>query len=122
MKYEVEFNNVIAELPKYNLSISDKIESIEAYNGSGAKFKDKCKKMYDFLASILTKDTVENIIGTFSDVDPNELNILYLKVVEAYNAPTEEYSTNKGIQKIEDLKEAVSIISDIVNANNSIND
>ena len=120
MKYEVELNNVLIELPKYNLSISDKIESVESYINSDYKFKDKCKKIYDFISFLITKEEVQNILGSLNELDPNELNILYLSVVDEYNKPTESYNSEKGIKRIEELRDTVGIINDIANASDKI--
>ena len=62
------------------------------------------------VADIVGKDKIKDLIGTFLQCDPNEINILYLKVLETYNTPLNDFNmqrTNEMIDNanIESLKE-----------------
>ena len=47
MEYEVELFGNIYTLPKYSISIADKLEKVEEGNRSNIDFKSKCKNMYN---------------------------------------------------------------------------
>ena len=79
-------------------------------NVGNASYQDKCKGMYNVVSDIIGKDRIKDLIGTFLQCDPNEINILYLKVLETYNTPLNDFNmqrTNDMIDNanIESLKE-----------------
>lgn len=88
MKYLIDYEGLQYELPKYSIKTAEEIEEIDKFNKGQNKFSAKCKKMYDFAGRILGKETFEEIAGKFEDIDPNVPSIIYLKIVDAYNAPT----------------------------------
>lgn len=95
MQYTVIYNGQSYDLPNYSIKISDKLEEIEISNKGNVKFKDKCKKMYDFIADLLTKQIALDILGKFEESDPNIINIVYLEIVKSYNKPLADYSKNE---------------------------
>ena len=92
MEYTVIYNGQSYDLPNYSIKISDKLEEIEISNKGTVKFKDKCKKMYDFIGEMLTKQTALEILGKFEESDPNMINIIYLEIVKSYNKPLADYN------------------------------
>lgn len=92
MEYTVIWNGQSYDLPCYSLKISEKLEEIENINRSSAKFREKCKKMYDLAEFVIGKQAVLEILGKFDDSDPNKVNILYLEILKSYNKPLEDYS------------------------------
>ena len=110
MDYILNFKGEEVELPKYSFTISNKLEKQEDMNAGNASYQDKCKGMYNVVADIIRKDKIKDLIGTFLQCDPNEINILYLKVLETYNTPLNDFNmqrTNEMIDNanIESLKE-----------------
>lgn len=103
MTYTMNYNNQLFEVPSYNFSIAEIIEKQEMINGSKSKFKDKCKSMYTTLCSILGETRVEELIGKFESCDPNEINILYLKLIDAYNEPLKDCQNDNISSKLENL-------------------
>ena len=92
MEYTVIYNGQSYDIPDYSIKISEKLEEIELLNRGNQKFKDKCRKMYDFIGEILTKQVASELIGKFEDSDPNTINILYLEIVKSYNKPLTDYN------------------------------
>ena len=92
MEYTVIYNGQSYDIPNYSIKISEKLEEIELLNRGNQKFRDKCKKMYDFIGEVLTKQVVNELIGKFEDSDPNTINILYLEIVKSYNKPLTDYN------------------------------
>lgn len=110
MDYTLNFNGEEVQLPKYSFTIANKLEKQEGMNVGNASYQDKCKGMYNVIADIIGKDKIKDLIGTFLQCDPNEINILYLKVLETYNTPLNDFNmqrTNDMIDNanIESLKE-----------------
>ena len=100
MEYTVIYNGQSYDMPNYSIKISEKLEEIELLNRGNQKFRDKCKKMYDFIGEILTKQVVNELIGKFEDSDPNKINILYLEIVKSYNKPLMDYNDAEVEKKI----------------------
>lgn len=103
--YSVILNGENIELPMYNFGIVRKMEDVELIvNNTSKKYIDKCKKMYSFLQEILGDEKVSKIIGAFEECDPNDIHILYLSIKDCYNQPLQNYTTEKGTEKINSLE------------------
>lgn len=100
MEYTVIYNGQSYDIPNYSIKISEKLEEIELLNRGNQKFRDKCKKMYDFIGEVLTKQVANELIGKFEDSDPNTINILYLEIVKAYNKPLADYNESEVEKRI----------------------
>ena len=92
MTYELNYGGEIVELPAYNFDIADKLEKQETINAGTAKFRDKCKSMYELIKSLTGEEFVSKVIGNFNKADPNEINIVYMKIVRVYSSPLNEYN------------------------------
>lgn len=105
MEYVINRNGEEFAIPKYSMKIATKLETTELLNNkASADFKSKCKSMYDFCSEMLGKDVVISLIGKFDDSDPNEINILYLDIVKAYNKPLEQYQNEVAKEKFESME------------------
>lgn len=100
MEYEIIWNGETYQIPGYSLKIADKLEEIELLNRGNQKFRDKCKKMYDFIGDILTKSIATQLLGKFDESDPNNINILYLEIVKTYNKPLVDYNKSDAEEKL----------------------
>lgn len=101
MNYSVNLNNKDIILPRYSVAIFEKLEDYVKFSEGNASGKDKLAKLYKTLADIIGKDTVEDVIGSFKECDPNELNLLWLKVRDAYSAPVEDYTSTSASETID---------------------
>lgn len=99
--YTIIYKGISYDLPNYSIKISEKLEEIELLNRGNQKFRDKCKKMYDFISEMIGKENCIEIIGKFEDSDPNTINIVYLEIVKSYNTPLEEYRKSQMEDKLD---------------------
>jgi hypothetical protein len=103
MNYSIEMNGTLIELPKYTISVMEKIEQLEKSSNSSASAKSKLQTMYNFLCDLVGKDKIEEVIGKFNDADPNNINITYLSIVREYNKPLNDYEMSEGLEQIKEL-------------------
>lgn len=103
MNYSIEMNGTLIELPKYTISVMEKIEQLEKNSNSSASAKSKLQTMYNFLCDLVGKDKIEEVIGKFNDADPNNINITYLSIVREYNKPLNDYEMSEGLEQIKEL-------------------
>ena len=105
-------------LPDYTVDIAEKIESVMLYADTKARFRDKIKKMYDFLANLLGKETVVEQFGKFETCDPNDINLLFLRITDTYNRPVADYNDDKIVEKLD--KTQIDKLSKIVDSADKI--
>ena len=103
MNYTIEVNNNVLELPKYTISVMEKIEQVEKNTNSSVSTKSKLQGLYNFLCDLIGKDDVENAIGKFEESDPNDINIAYLSVVREYNKPLNDFEMKQGLEQINEF-------------------
>jgi hypothetical protein len=103
MNYTVEMNGNVIELPKYTISVMEKIEQVENKTNSSASTKTKLQGLYEFSCNLVGKEKVEEVIGKFEEADPNDINILYLSIVREYNKPLNDFEMDKGMEQIKEL-------------------
>lgn len=104
MNYTIEMNGNVLELPKYTISVMEKIEQVEKKtNSASGSMKSKLQGLYNFLCDLIGTDDVENAIGKFEDSDPNEINIAYLSVIREYNRPLSDFEIKQGLEQINEL-------------------
>lgn len=118
MNYSIIIESKSYDLPAYSFGIAEKIEKQEILNKSNAKFREKCKSMYDFLVEVLGKTTINDLLGEFNNVEPNLLNLTYLKVISAYNNPIKEYSNENALNSLSDDK--LDKLINLLNAMNNL--
>lgn len=118
MEYTVILNGESIDLPNYSIKISEKLEKVEISNLSNKDFKSKCKVMYDFIVEIIGKENTIKFIGKFEDSDPNSINILYLKIVESYNRPLNDFQKSQSEEKIdtEQMDKVIELLKALPNA------
>ena len=95
MEYNVDFNGNDYSILPYSFAVASKIENVEKNNISNASFKDKCKKMYDFCSDVMGAGAIDECLGKFDKADPNNINILYLSIVNTYNKPLSDFNAEK---------------------------
>ena len=105
-------------LPDYTVDIAEKIESVMLYADTKARFRDKIKKMYDFLSNLLGKEKVVEQFGKFETCDPNDINLLFLRITDAYNRPVSDYNEDKIVEKLD--KTQIDKLSKIVDSADKI--
>ena len=106
MNYEITNNaGDIISLPAYTIKLAESIETVASFvDNPNNKFRDKIKKMYNFLETIIPKENIEEDIGSLNECDPNSVNLMFLKVVDAYNSPIAEFNTDKISDKLDTIQ------------------
>lgn len=97
--YSYEFvtekgNNIC--LPNYTVNIAEQMEKAHMANTNGGlNFRQKINRLYEFCTSVVGKENMEKEVGKLDNADPNEINILYLAILDCYNKPLEDYEQRK---------------------------
>ena len=102
INYSIIINDTEYDLPEYNLDIAEKLENVDRTNASSRSLRDKCNGIYTLITQLLGEETTKEIVGDFSKVDPNNLNIIYLRIVDAYNNPLNNFETERRAQTLDD--------------------
>lgn len=110
MNYEVRLNDRVIALPKYSFKIAGMLEAQETMNSSTDSLIAKCKSMYSLFCELLTENTVKDILGEFDSCDPNEINLLYLDIINSYNSPLMEKQTMQNNSNLDKIGENMSRI------------
>lgn len=105
MNYEIITNDgKIIQLPNYTIKLAESIEAVSSFTENpNNKFREKIKKMYNFLETIIPKETIEEDVGSFNTCDPNNVNLMFLKIVDAYNSPLTEFNTDKISDRLDNI-------------------
>lgn len=116
MKYRVRHDNRDYVMKPYTFDVADKIEEIEDFCKTDTSLKIKCQRIYDFIREIIGDENTQKTLGDFENADPNDINLLYLKIVEAYNKPQEDYHnklTQEKLQKLNGLGDLTKIVDSL---------
>lgn len=105
MNYEIMTNaGKIIQLPNYTIKLAESIEAVSSFTENpNNKFREKIKKMYNFLETIISKEIMNEDIGSFNTCDPNNVNLMFLKIVDAYNSPVTEFNTDKISDRLDNI-------------------
>ena len=105
MNYEIMTNtDKIVQLPNYTIKLAESIEAVSSFTENpNNKFREKIKKMYNFLETIISKEIMDEDIGSFNTCDPNNVNLMFLKVVDSYNSPVTEFNTDKISDRLDNI-------------------
>lgn len=122
MTYEINLNGGTIKLPKYSFKIAEKLEEQEKMNAGNSSIIDKCGSMYELFEYIFGKEKVVEILGEFNDCDPNEINILYLDIIDAYNSPLTAKQTNQTDSKLEKIGASMTKIDKVLSTLKSVED
>lgn len=115
MSYEITLENGnVLELPKYSMAIAKKLENADKVNAGQQPFEKKTRVVYDIISDIIGKDKVKENIGAFDEVDPNAVYIMYMRIVQEYNRPIDEFNQEKLEQSLESNQ--VEKITSIIDA------
>jgi hypothetical protein len=106
MQYTVIINGQSYDLPKKTVKVveeMDKVATIDSVKGIG--IRDKFKKLYDFIVSLVGKEAAKEILGSdkLDDVDLSEVTLTFAKIKDAYDKPLEDYNTEKSFQKLNSI-------------------
>lgn len=105
MIYTVIVDGRSYDLPKKTLAVMQSIEDVTAANKSTMPIREKAKKNLAFITGLIGSENAEAALGTLmiEDIDMTELSLMLQKIIDAYNKPLEEYTTNAQLEKINQL-------------------
>lgn len=103
MEYRANLvNGEMIDLPAYNLTIADKLEATDSILSDIQPFRKKIKAVYDCISSIIGKEKTKELLGDFTSIDPNEVQLTYLAIVDSYNDPINSGQVENLNRKLEE--------------------
>lgn len=88
--YTIYFGNKEVRLPNYSFDIAEMLETVGAINNSNRAYKEKCSEVYEFEKKLLGESTVNELVGEFNSCDPNDIQLLFMGIVDCYNQPIKQ--------------------------------
>ena len=106
MQYTVIINGQSYDLPKKTVKVveeMDKVATIDSVKGIG--IRDKFKKLYDFIVSLVGKENATEILGSdkLDEVDLSEVTLTFKKIMDAYDKSLTDYQADKAREKFSNL-------------------
>ena len=106
MNYQINVNGSTYALPTYNIKIMQMLDEQEKKNNDASiDILDKLKSLYSTCESLIPN--LSAIIGSFDSLDPNELNLVYLNIIQAYSAPVASHNNDEAKTKIQQALSSV---------------
>lgn len=126
MKYSFVFKGKTYELPNYNVEMVRKLEELDE-RGANASASEQLQLLYNYVNETLGEEVTNTILGDFDNADPNEVNMIYMDIVNAYHRPLEERELKEREAQVKDNFKAVQsdkiidLMSALSNASNMVN-
>ena len=106
MNYQINVNGSTYALPTYNIKIMQMLDEQEIKNNDASvHILDKLKSLYNTCESLIPN--LSAIIGSFDSLDPNELNLVYLNIIQAYSEPVNSHNNDEAKTKIQDALSSI---------------
>ena len=106
MNYQINVNGSTYALPTYNIKIMQMLDEQEKKNNDASvDILDKLKSLYNTCESLIPN--LSAIIGSFDSLDPNELNLVYLNIIQAYSEPVNSHNNDEAKTKIQDALSSI---------------
>ena len=106
MNYQINVNGSTYALPTYNIKIMQMLDEQEKKNNDDSlDILDKLKSLYNTCESLIPN--LSAIIGSFDSLDPNELNLVYLNIIQAYSEPVNSHNNDEAKTKIQDALSSI---------------
>lgn len=97
MIYTVIANGQSYDLPTKTLGIMERLDEALQIDSKPLTIKQKYQKLLDFVKTILGEENTAEVLGSdkVTDIDVGELELLILKIQDAYNQPAADYRTER---------------------------
>ncbi len=81
----------------------EKASKVDEIKGMG--IRDKFKVLFDFIQSLVGKENAVEILGSenLDEVDLCEVTLTFKKIIDAYDKPLEDYSSQKSFEKLNNI-------------------
>ena len=117
MKYSFVFQNKSYNLPNYNVEMVRKLEALDEQSAN-ASSSEQLQLLYNYINETLGEEVTNGLLGDFDNADPNEVNIVYISIVNAYHKPIAEHELKERESEMKENFKAVQSekIVDLMNA------
>lgn len=127
MKYVVEFKDKEIVLPQYTIDIVDKIEKADKINMSDNRpYKEKVKALLDLEYELVGKDIVDELVGgELNSCDPNDVQILFILIIRAYDKPIDDINAERDddvLEQLGQLKDTAEALNDVPDTFDKVSD
>lgn len=97
MNYFIEFDNQEVSLPQYTWEIEDKLVEADKINMSENKTsRQKGEHLYNLECELIGEDKTKEIVGgDLKSCDPNAIQVVFIKILRAYDKPIEDVNAEK---------------------------
>lgn len=97
MNYFIEFDNQEISLPQYTWEIEDKLVEADKINMSENKTsRQKGEHLYNLECELIGEDKLKNLVGgDLKSCDPNAIQVVFIKILRAYDKPIEDVNAEK---------------------------
>lgn len=97
MEYTIIVNGQSYDLPKKTIQVVEKLDDVLRVDSTNLKVKQKFEKLHAFVKGIVGEDAAKEMFGSddLSEIDLSELTITVKKINDAYEAPVNEYSSDR---------------------------
>ena len=85
------------DLPPKTIDVMEKLDKILRVDSEKCSIRQKYQKVLDFVKFILNEENTSEILGgkAIDEIDVGELELLVLKIQDAYNDAVSDYRTEK---------------------------
>jgi hypothetical protein len=97
MNYFIEFDNQEISLPQYSWDIEDKLVEADKINMSENKTsRQKGEHLYNLECELIGENKTKAIVGgDIKSCDPNAIQVVFIKILRAYDKPIEDVNAEK---------------------------
>lgn len=97
MNYFIEFDNQEISLPQYTWEIEDKLVEADKINMSENKTsRQKGEHLYNLECKLIGEDKLKDLVGgDIKSCDPNAIQVVFIKILRAYDKPIEDVNAEK---------------------------
>ena len=90
-------NNQSYDLPPKTIDVIEKLDKVLQVDKEKISIRQKYQKMLDFVKFMLGEDNAAEILGdkSIDNIDVGEVELLILKIQDAYNDAVIDYRTSK---------------------------
>lgn len=102
MVYTVIINGQSYDLPKKTMKVVEEMDKVAQIDSvKGLSIREKFKKLYDFIVSLVGKENAVEILGSekLDEVDLSEVTLTFKKILDAYEKPLDDYEIEKSNSK-----------------------
>ena len=126
MEYIFEYNNEEIQLPSYNLDVVDKLEKADKVNMSENRtLREKTKVLFELESDLIGEEKAKELVGgDLKSCDPNIVQILFIRIIRAYDKPIDDINaeqTQGTFEQLEQMKEVAEQMNKVPDTVGKVN-